>query len=345
MESLATLASRRVPLTQIWEEGVLNEPLPNEQLRQLRDRITLDSLYHGGLINEDINIGLFAFAVEKSIPNLVWSYIGLVLNRPIYHPASPFSKEGEDYAEKIRGIKPNYFIEARKQALSVLATELTQFLEESGIPHDYGNVTIVWSHANNPNGQKPLWKVLAIRITPGPQDEDEAAQQDEFGVPNPVQVNFFATLDEIMAFIFQEMDNQGVVTTLIHDNQSQGVNELESDYQAALNGMRNGLQADTESIWEMLEGGIITLSGNFQLSLEDFKEQTRLVVIDDFLYIIVVESNEDIYEQNVSRGSYYLYYQRDDALLILSSLFLTGNAWNLDTDPIFDQQPLSEEVN
>ncbi len=327
MQSLATLASRRIPIAQIWEEGILNEPLPIQQLQELRERITLENLYNEGLINEDLDPDLFAFALEKSAPGLLWPYISLVLIRPMYVSTNPFSQAGLDYAQQRHGISEEEFITARRSALSTLITELTQFLEEPGLAHDYGNLTIAWSRVED------FWKVISIRITPEPKSEEAAGQEGEFGVPNPLIVNFYTTLDEMISFILEEMENYSDVKTLI--SFSQGFNELEPDYRAALAGMKTGLQADTEDIWEMLDEGVITLTTNFQLSLADLKDRTRLVVVDNFLYIIVVEEDEDIFAQNILRGSYYLYYPRQDALLILSSLFLTGNAWNLDVDPLF----------
>ena len=346
MQSLANLALRQIPIDQAWEELKEGRALPAAQIQQLRNKITLDTLYHEGLINGNIDPDLFAVAVEKSIPNLVWPYIAFALNHPIYYPVSPFSQSGEDYMERDHGIDLDYFTEVRQGALSILATELASFLKEPDVPHDYNNLTIVWGRAENPNDPEPLWKVLAIRLSPEPEDEEEAGQEGEFGVPDPVLVNFFTTLDEMMVFIFHEMESYSEVSTLISTG-NQGLNNLEPDYQAALRGIRTGLQAGTEDTWEMLKEGIITLTNDFQLALAELENRTRLVVMGNHLYIIVVERDKDIFNQDIERGNYYLFYRRDDALLILSSLYLTGNYWTLDINPVYEDQgylPRMEET-
>ena len=262
MASLSQLATNRLSISQIWQTGLLNTPLPPQQLQQLQNRITLNNLYQEGLLNEDLDPALFSIAIQKVAPNLLWPYIGRQLNRDIYYPESPFSQSSEDYVEKTFKITPEAFRQARQNALGEMILELQEFLTQPGLPNIYGHITIVWSQIRHPEDGNLVWKFLIIY--------DELNKQDlnlgeKSGYHSPVIVRYYNTLDEVIAAIYIEMDNNAAIETLI--DQVDSLSELQPDHRIALDAMRNALQAETQDIWDVLEEGIIILENDFRYYL------------------------------------------------------------------------------
>lgn len=317
MEPLTTLALRRIPLEQVWEEGVLNAPLPQSQIRELVSRITLENLYREGLLDEKTDPDLIAIALQKGDPHLLWPYIGLSVGAEINYPVNPFSQEAEKYIERDEGINPENFDKIRQDAILLFIDDLIQFLDSPGFPYTYEDKTFVWGTVKAPDRRKELWKIITIRNSQSEDDETST----------PLEVEYFDTLDEMLTYLFIEIETY---TTLIEGATHQGVNTLQMTYRYALQGLQTGLRielgsenSNTETLWELLEQGVITLNSDFELSLNDLKDETRLTVVDNFLYIIVVKEGQQDYV-----GDYFVYYGRDDGLLILTSLYLKGNNWN-----------------
>lgn len=305
MATLTQLAFSRLSAAEIWEQGLLNLPLQSSLRQQIEDRLTFDNLYREGFINEDIDLDLLAYAMEKSVPYLLWAYISYNQGTNIFSDTrSPFTQEGEEYAMEELGITAVEFEALREGALATFATDLTTFLENPGRHYGYGgNLDLAWGRARNPNVGDQLWKVVAI-----------FADQD-----NPSQDFYYPTLDQMLAGIYgfmHDSDNVDILTSGEADP-----NILDDDERLALTGIQNSLEANPDNIWSILEEGKITLSVDFQLAIYALTKGAQVHVVGDHLYIYVGEEDE---------GSYYEYYTKEDGLLILTSFFLQSNTWDVE---------------
>lgn len=320
MATLAQIALRQLPLVGIQGQEILNLSLPPEQLEKIKDKITLDNLYQEDIISPDLDISLFRIAVIKSIPNLLWSYISQWTKKDFYHHQSPFTANGAYYLQRSLQITPDQTEEIISSALELMVADLSRFLSKSGFSNYYGDLIIVWSRVFDSHSPDLLWKILSIRSA--------YVTEEEADFPEPTQTFYYRTLDDMLIGIFDEMQHYGVITTL---DQSANPNELNSSLKLALMGMKESLKAETENLFRDLKKGIIILENNFQLALNIFKQGIRLYAMGRYLHIVEIIEDED---NPVFRTEDY-FYTREDAILILASIFIKGNISRYIIDPFY----------
>ncbi len=316
MDSLSNLALRRIPVSQIWEEGILNAPLPKSQLRQLQDRITLDNIYREGLFSpeddqEEVDPELFAVAVEQNTPNFIWPYLSQALGATISYPTSPFDDASRDYAERVYAIEPEDYDDALDRAIGLFRNDLIEvIINTPGAPYGHGNnLIIAWAPARNPLGGPDIHKVISIRLH----------RQD------PLRIEYFDTFDEVVNFIYDEMVAYDAVGPIQGSNVD--LSYLDPEIRTALGAIRESLQINTEGLWERLEEGTIEVKRNFQLAVDKLRKGASLTVVGEFLYLVT---------SNPQNGATVNIYFREDGELLLTSFDITSNLWDATADPIYE---------
>lgn len=309
MERLSDLALRRIPITQIWEEGLLDAPLPNYQLGQLHDRITLDAIYHEGLFNpdedegrEEVDPDLFRIAVEQNTPNFIWPYLSKALGVEISYPTSPFDDASRDYAERIYAIEPEDYNDALDRAVRLFLNDIVEVvINTKGAPYLHNDIIVAWSPMDTPSGI--IHKVLSIHLM-----ED-----------NSYIIQYFTTFDDVVNFIFAEMTKYDSIGPI--QGRNVDTTHLAPDTTTALTAIQSALQVDTGDLWNRLEEGTITIQGPVQLAVSQLIDGVTLTVVGRFLYLI----GED----------YTVYIRQYGGEVLLSSLALSSNSWDATTDPFF----------
>ena len=312
MASLTSRAIEKLSVKDIWEKGVLNAPLPPQTLDRLYNKITLQNLYNENLLTNDMDLDLFALALEKSAPGFLWPYINKIFETDIYSKESPLSEEGENFIASNLEVVPENFDTFRNVALQNFLNDLILYIStELDLPHRYVNNIFVSSRFEDGS-----WKLLIInsKITLKTLKKDP-----------PTKVNIFNTLDELLFTIYGELESyfsEGSIIKLVQNL----ANPADPDFELvdptteiALNGMRTALKVDPRKLWDKLETGEAILTGDFSFSFRFLKRGSRLTVMGEYLYIVMTNKS----------GTNFVNFTRDSGLALLTTFFLPDNLWKL----------------
>ena len=309
MSSLSERAVEKLSVKEIWEHGLLGAPFPPDIYEQLCAKITLQNLYDEGLLTPEIDLELLSWGISNSVPNLMWPYINAKYKTDIFGEDNPFSAEGAEYIISELKLTNYEFQDLRKEALQHLAQDLTSLLQEEGLPFRRGSGIFVWSKVRE-NGCM-LWKLLII---------DLASKCWTIHRNPPTHVYILDNLDEFIEMYHGEMltyTSGDFTARLISEEKEKLPGSLDNTYRRIFNGIKEDLDINTEKFWEELKTRGAILKGNFGLSLRELKKDTRVTVMGDYLYIVFIDRD----------GTDYIFVERKDGLLILTSFFLTGNEW------------------
>ena len=323
MKTLAECAIALLSIQDIWDSGVLSAALPEGQIEQLSAKITLDNLYKEGFLNLDLDMDLFATAVSRCVPLLLWVYIDSVDNTEyhyITHPPFGYNENPFDKTEKWG----SEFKNIREMALLFFLRDLVNFVESPGTVYSTSTLDYVWSQARNPvDPNKPLWKLLIIyNVNISPNERDPKLV--------PSHASYFRTLDELLLHLFNEMSLSGQISMMTYCNDFSN-DLLQDKYKKAFNAIKTALNVsdrELERRWNELDEGEIFIERDFNLSLKEFKRGARLYVMGEYLYIVSrLEGDENA-------GTYYLSYPKEDGLLILTSFYLSDD-WEYNREKIY----------
>ena len=312
MASLTQRAIDKLSIKDIWEKGVLNASLPPQTFDKLYNKITLQNLYNENLLTSDMDLDLFALALSKSAPNLLWSYIGLMYDTPWndwvghFPEHTPFNQEGEEYIIKRYETTLEDYKEILKTALQALLNDLILFLLNLGIPHNYEKRFVVVSELENRQ-----WKLLII--VPD-------VRYNVLGNYSYTHVFILDSLDEVLSTIYMNISRlieEGYIVPL-YEPKEDTLYTLDPVFLKSLDMIRSGVNLNTEELWEELIMKEIILQNDFALSIRELKRNTRINVMGDYLYLIMVLEDETT----------FVSFKREEGLLILTGFYIPDNKWS-----------------
>ena len=302
--SLTQLAIRRVPLEQIFEQGLLTAPLKQTELTNLQNRITLENLYLEDLLTPDLNPAIFWMALEKISPDLVWFYLNDNITHEDVPSFTPLSTQGLAYLNEINGYSLQESQDATQDALRDI---LTDFFNILGHPGTYFIIDsqsgFVWDYHND--RYRFFW------IPSGPVTYDEAESSGEAQIPIIYEAN---NLDNFLR-IFTSLGLGDVYSRL--DFRFVGPNQLEIQQKVGFEALRNAFGGNLQGIYDRLwdEDRAIMTNGNLDLTLSRLGAEIAVIrVIGDYLYLFFAYSQP-------------LYFERQDGNLIIASLGYNPKRW------------------
>ena len=304
MASLAELAVEKLSIKEIWENGVLSAPLPSHILTRLQAKITLQNMYEEKILASDMDLDLFALALDNSASGFLWSYINVITNKHIQHKYNPLSQEGETYIKSLLHITRGDFERVRKTALQNFLNDLLVYISSNlDYPGHIWGYCITHVLSKLENGK---WKLLIINLLVK-SDEDNNS---------PIEIYNLDSLDLVLSVIY-------IGILMYCRNYSRALlveakhlpKRLSSSLIKSFIAMKATLDCDTEELWEKLKTRFIILGNNFELSLRILEYEARVCGMGNHLYIVTIDKS----------GTNFECYSREDALLILSSFFLPDN--------------------
>lgn len=313
MQSLTQLALQHVSLRDLWNSGIITLDLPNDS--PLLQRVTLDNVVSEGLLeDDDIPEGLMAIVLQRNSPEILWFYITGIededdVNR---NYPNPFSIIAEDFALQTFGIIGQEFRDRRSAAIRDFAADLLLFLQSDGQSQTYNNgVTVIWDQQNG------IYRLFII---------DPDADQEY-----SLNVSFHDKIGDLIEELYYNALG-GKAMPIISDRYPPDIDSLEKYQRIALESLGNGIQEDTNDLWPILRTGQIITTEPLSFAISDLLGKGIILrVIGEYLYII--------------DNSNYQQYNKDDALLIVTSLYYNHQQWIYTADPLEGESIPSLEYN
>ncbi len=306
--SLTQLAASKVPLGEIFEQGLLSAPLKRSELNLFQERVTLENLYLEGLLTSDLDTAILWMALEKSAPSLIWNYLNENLDYGEIPNFPPLSQQGLAFLEEINGYSKKESEAATEDALRDILTDLLEILDHAG---EYfiieQQVGFTWDYLDG-------YRIFLIPS--GPATAEEAESSGEMQVPIVYQS---ATLDDFvrdLVQLFGQFDYTGRLNF-----RRASPTQLEIQQQVGLSALRNAYGGNLDAIYDRLwnQGGVILTDGNLDLTLSSLSAQAATIrTIGDYVYIFFSYSRP-------------LYFTGDDGNLVIASLAYNPKRWEFIT--------------
>lgn len=303
MSTLSDCIVKKLTVSEIWEKGILEAPLPPQTIDELYNKMTLQNLYDEKLLTREMDLDLLALAVSNTVPDLLWLYINQRYQSKLYSKDNSFSEEGEAYIRtelKVEDIET-----VRKNAIQDLLDDLMLFFENLDVPHDYPDAVFVSSKLENGR-----WKLLVVVSTSNLNCIEENP---------PTQIYIFYNLDDLIASICRQacLFIESDVRLTLTQREITPPGKIDPVLIKSFDAISSNLGFDTKGLWEKLKRGEIVLKEDFQLSLLIFKEKYRVTVMGENFYLVTMDED----------GVYFIYFTKEDGLAFLTSFFLPGNRW------------------
>ena len=145
--ALTQRAVEKLSLAEIIKQGLLDQPLLPNVIKQLKTKITLENLHQADLLTEDLDSKFIVIALENNNnTNIIWSYMAqrrdsFLTNQP---EISPFSEEGEVLGIQLLRISRETFLALREQAVKDFLVILISILENEGVVLEVDNFRFIW---------------------------------------------------------------------------------------------------------------------------------------------------------------------------------------------------------
>lgn len=348
MQSLAELAVKKLPLRQTLEENILSGPFPREVLTNISKKFTLNNLYLEDMLDEDISHDLFYRCLKNIVgTGAIWksAFVKLGLSLDDWITADITDQSVINQTAAKYNISVNDLTEALKDGVGLILTELINWLDQQGVAFTYGVVTFAFEY----QASKKKWKLLIIHRA----DVD----LDNNNIDPSIALLEYNTLDDLLKNIYRYLqiygdydpyDNFGShlkpanlskqsrkILKAIYYILDEEKEEEVLDEEEILNGNKEEeiilgeeefsiAEEEVRDIWESLHDRGIILYVHPEFSSNDFEENSKLLRIGDYLYIIQYTGDNN----NKVLGE-FMYYSEEEALLLLLPLLLETNDNNV----------------
>ncbi len=325
MQSLRQLAIGRIPVVEIWQQGLLEEggPLPSKTVEELKSRLTLENLFREGSLTSNLDLDLFAYILrQQGLLKLLYPYLfdlGVIYTDEFsFYDANDENYEPLDLLDANTAI---YYLPGEEIIISIqdklqpalqrLLDDLVSFLENPGLPianiytlpmMDYGGLhedesggvieekvefTFIWDRYND------MYRLFVI--------EEVDKNNNKLTL-----LTTFQTIDNLLKDVISYEDRfiTRLFTIILQPN------ILEPNIRCALQCFHNTTSTD---LWKELKTKTIKLTGDLQMVPDDLVGAKEIRRIDDYLYI-----------QGKTQVPYYL---NNDGILILDALSINPERW------------------
>lgn len=322
MQSLRRLAIAKLPLTEIWNQGLLGQdsPLPNETKQELATRLTLDNLYRDGLLDENLDLDLFAYILQKeNLGPLLYPYL---VDQDVAYTDEYTFYYVDDEEQEPRDIFDadvvTYYLPEKEITISIqdklqsalkqLLHDLISFLENPGLP-----IANVYT--------------LPVRDYSIPVDDDYAYNEETVDhtfiwqqynnayrlfVIEDNKVVFLTTLPSIDQVMRDVLLYQNVFITRLFKETSTP-DTLSPEIRCALQCLKT---SSTIDLWRSLANSGISVGQPLQMAPQSMVTAEKILTIGDYLYIISPEMLR--------------FYVINDALVLLNVLNFNQEKWKLE---------------
>lgn len=315
MQSLAELSVKKLPLTQIWEEDILQSALPREVKTEAAKKFTLDNLYHEGELHEDVDYDLFYLCLKNHVgTGPVWkaafNKLGLPLNDWItadINDQNVVTQIAAKYNVSLADLK-----EALQEGVGVVLLEIINWLDHPGLAFVYGDVTFALEYQ-----RKKIWRLLIMHFA----DVDE----DNNNTDVKSSLVGYTLLDQALARIYRYIRHYGQYEPFENFGEHLQPESLSNQSKKVLETMLRVLKVDqrVEDIWTTLKDRAIIIYSQPEFSTKDLRENTVLVRIGDYLHILKYDYLHVLAYDDSLDG--IKTYPQEDAFLILVPLTLDTN--------------------